>query len=346
METVWFIFINLGIAGFAITDGFDLGVGMLSPLVGRNDAERGQVRATISPVWEANQVWLIALGGLLFLAFPKAYATSFSGFYLAFMILLWCLIGRGLAIEMRSHVGEPVWRTACDILLPIASLLVALALGTAAGNVFRGVPLDAKGRFYLSFWTNLSTKGGPAIFDWYTVLIGLLAVAVFALHGGNYLALKTQGDVQRRAKRLALYVWLPAAGLTGASLIATAKLNPTLVRNYGSHPWLYVLIGLAGVILAAIFFLRRYDYNREAFAASSLFILVLVATAAIGLYPNLLPATTDPQNSLTIDNAAASAYGLKVALVWFVIGLGLVIFYTVFVYRLFNRSATDRTGQY
>lgn len=346
METVWFILANLGIAAFAMTDGFDLGVGMLSPLVGRNDTERGIVRGTISPIWEANQVWLVALGGLLFMAFPKAYAASFSGFYLAFMILLWCLIGRGLAIEMRSHVGEPIWRTACDILLPIASFLVALALGTAAGNVFRGVPLDAEGRFYLPLWTTLSTKSGPAIFDWYTVLMGFLAVAVFALHGANYLVLKTQGDLQRRAKRLAMYAWLPTAALAGASLVATARLNPNLLGNYSSHPWLYILIGLAIAILAAMFFLRRGGYDKATFAGSSLLIMVLIASAGIGLYPNLLPATTDPENSLTITNTAASPHGLTVALIWFAIGLGLIVFYTAFVYRIFNRPAPDQTSQY
>jgi cytochrome d ubiquinol oxidase subunit II len=346
VETVWFVFVSLAIVGFAVTDGFDLGVGMLSLLIGRSEKERGIVRATIAPVWEANQVWLIALGGLLFLAFPRAYAASFSGFYLAFMLLLWCLIGRGLAIELRSHLGEPVWRTACDILLPIASFLVALVLGTAAGNVFRGVPLDAQGRMYLPLWTTMSVKGEPAIFDWYTLFVGLLAVAIFAHHGANYLALRTRGVVRERARRLASYMWLPMAALTEVGLLVTPKLNPVLAHNYASHPLLYVLIGLPSVALAALLYLRRYEHDGAAFAASSVLIVVLIASAAVGLYPNLLPATTDPKNSLTIENAATSNYGLTVALAWFAIGLALVILYTVFVYRLFSRTTAEQAGRY
>jgi cytochrome d ubiquinol oxidase subunit II len=149
MATAWFVIVALATAAYAATDGFDLGIGILFPLLGRNDVERGTVRATISHLWRAYEVWLIVLGALLFLAFPKLYAVSFSGFYLAFMILLWCLIGRGLSLEVRSHLGQPVWRAACDILLPIASFLVAFSLGTAAGNVVRGVPLDEGGQLFL-----------------------------------------------------------------------------------------------------------------------------------------------------------------------------------------------------
>ena len=213
METVWFVIVALATAAYAATDGFDLGIGILFPLLGRNDVERAAVRATISHLWRAYEVWLIVLGALLFLAFPRLYAVSFSGFYLAFMILLWCLIGRGLALEIRSHLGQPVWRTACDILFPIASFLIAFALGTAAGNVVRGVPLDERGLLFLPLWTNLSLRGGPAIFDWYTLITGALAVAAFALHGANYVALKTTDELRQRARRMALYSAVPTACL-------------------------------------------------------------------------------------------------------------------------------------
>ncbi len=210
METVWFVIVALATAAYAATDGFDLGIGILFPLLGRNDVERGTVRATISHLWRAYEVWLIVLGALLFMAFPRLYAVSFSGFYLAFMILLWCLIGRGLALEVRSHLGSPVWRAACDMLFPIASFLIAFALGTAAGNVVRGVPLlEERGQLFLPLWTNLSLQAGPAIFDWYTLLTGALAVAAFALHGANYVALKTTHELRQRARRMARYAALP-----------------------------------------------------------------------------------------------------------------------------------------
>src|SRR5512147_1895528 len=209
METVWFVIVALATAAYAATDGFDLGIGILFPLLGRNDGERATVRATISHLWRAYEVWLIVLGALLFLAFPRLYAVSFSGFYLAFMILLWCLIGRGLSLEVRSHLGSPVWRAACDILFPIASFLIAFALGAAAGNVVRGVPLDERGQLFLPLWTNLSLRSGPAIFDWYTLMTGAVAVAAFALHGANYVALKTTNELRQRARRMARYAAVP-----------------------------------------------------------------------------------------------------------------------------------------
>jgi cytochrome d ubiquinol oxidase subunit II len=345
VTTLWFIIVNLAIAAFAVTDGFDLGVGMLSPLIARNEKECSAVRETIGHVWEANQVWLLALGGLLFLAFPRVYAASFSGFYLAFMILLWCLIGRGLAIETRSHLSEPVWRSACDILLPIASFVVALALGTAAGNVLRGVPLDAQGRMYLPLWSNLSVKGEPAIFDWYTLVTGLLGVAVFCLHGASYLAMRTDGELRIRARRLAGRAWWPTAVLTAASLSVTPLLNRAVVQNYNAHPALYILIALVVVLLVAPLYFRRRLRDGAAFVSSSLLIVAMITSAAVGLYPNLLPAH-DPKNSLTIDNAAAGTYGLKVALIWFALGLALVVIYTLFVYRLFSRKPASQTGGY
>ncbi len=155
MATVWFAVLVVMLAGYAVLDGFDFGVGMLFPFVARNEGERGAVRASIGHVWAANEVWLIAFGGLLFLAFPKVYAVSFSGFYLAFMILLWCMIGRGLSLEIRPHLDQQVWRTGCDILFPISSFLIAAVLGTAAGNVLRGVSIDEHGYLFLPLWVDL-----------------------------------------------------------------------------------------------------------------------------------------------------------------------------------------------
>lgn len=345
METVWFLLIALMVAGYAVMDGYDLGVGILSPLIARNEAEQAALRATIGHVWGANEVWLIALGGLLFLAFPRAYAASFSGFYLAFMILLWCLIGRGLALEVRSRLADAVWRTACDILFPLASFLVALALGTAAGNVIRGVPLDAQGRMFLPLWTNLSLGGGPAIFDWYTLVVGFSAVAIFSLHGANYLVAKTDGSMQQRARQLAARAWWPAAVLVVLSLAAAPGVNPALLENYEAHPAAFLVVGLPLAALTATFLLRRSEREAAAFMASAVLIIGLVASAALGLYPDLLPATSNPGRSLTVHNAAADPYGLGVALVWFGIGLCLMVLYIVFTHRLFGgkvRPGRDR----
>jgi len=339
METVWFILVALVTAAYAVTDGFDLGIGVLFPLVGRNEAERASVRATISHTWRLYEDWLIVLGALLFLAFPRLYAVSFSGFYLAFIILLWCLIGRGLALEIRSHLGQPVWRTACDILFPVSSFLIAFALGAAAGNVIRGVPLDNRGMLFLPLWTDLSLAGGPALFDWYTLMTGALAVAAFTLHGAGYLALKTAGVLRQRARRLALWSALPTAALTGASFAFTPGINPALMSNYRAHPALYLVVAVTLGTLAATILWHVRGRDRAAFAASSVLIVGYVAAIAVALYPNLLPARPDPTYSLTIYNASAANYGLTVAAVWFGAGLALIVFYLIVTHLLFAGRA-------
>ena len=335
METVWFVIVALATAVYAATDGFDLGIGILFPLLGRNDAERSAIRATISHFWRAYEVWLIVLGALLFLAFPRLYAVSFSGFYLAFMVLLWGLIGRGLALEIRAHLGPPVGRRACDILFPIASFLIAFSLGTAAGNVIRGVPLDERGLLFLPFWTNLSLRGPPAIFDWYTLMTGAVAVAAFALHGASYVALKTTDELRQRARRMALWSAVPTAALGLASFLLAPVVNPGLLRNYETYPALYLVVGLtAGAFVAAVV-LEMFGRDLAAFGASGVLILGALASIAVALYPNLLPARPDPRYSLTIYNASAAPYGLTVALVWFAVGLALIVIYSVVTHRPF-----------
>ena len=346
METVWFIIVALATAAYAATDGFDLGIGVLFPLLGRNEAERATVRATISHLWRAYEVWLIVLGALLFMAFPRLYAVSFSGFYLAFMILLWCLIGRGLSLEIRSHLGQPVWRTACDILFPIASFLIAFSLGTAAGNVVRGVPLDERGQLFLPLWTNLSLQGGPAIFDWYTLIAGALAMAAFALHGANYVALKTTDRLRQRARRMALWSAIPTAALGLASFVLAPRINPGLLTNYEAHPGLYLIVALTAGAFIATVLLETFGRDRAAFGASGLLIVGAVAAIAVALYPNLLPATPDPRYSLTIHNASASPYGLRVALIWFVIGLVLIGIYTLATHRPFVGRVRPGSQEY
>ncbi len=346
METTWFILVALATAAYAVTDGFDLGIGILFPLLGRSDVERATVRATISHLWRAYEVWLIVLGALLFMAFPRLYAVSFSGFYLAFMILLWCLIGRGLSLEVRSHLGSPVWRAACDILFPIASFLIAFALGTAAGNVVRGVPLDERGQLFLPLWTNLSLRAGPAIFDWFTLTTGALAVAAFALHGANYVALKTTDELRQRARRMALYSAGPTAALGVASFLLAPRINPPLLTNYVAHPGLYLVVALtAGAFIAAVL-LEALGHDLAAFGASGVLIVGAMASIAVALYPNLLPASPDPRYSLTIYNASTTPYGLTVALIWFVIGLALIGVYTLVTHRPFAGRVRPGSEEY
>ena len=199
METFWYTAVTLMLALYVVLDGFDFGVGILYPFLGRSEADRESMHDAIGPVWNGNEVWLIGAGGVLFFAFPKAYAAGFSGFYLALILVLWLLMFRGLALELRSHVDHPLWRQLCDVIFSGASLLLAVVFGAALGNLIRGVPLNREGYFFVALWTDFFTGPEPGILDWFTVLMGLASVAILALHGANYLAMKTEGDLYARA---------------------------------------------------------------------------------------------------------------------------------------------------
>jgi cytochrome d ubiquinol oxidase subunit II len=246
--------------------------------------------------------------------------------------------GRAALSLLRAHLEQPVWRTACDILFPTASFLVAFALGTAAGNVLRGVPLDAQGRMFLPLWTNLSLRAGPAVCDWYTILVGVLAVAVFALHGANFLAFKTEGDLRRRAARAAREAAVPAGVLILAVVFLSPWINPALATNYRAHPGLGAVFVWMVVAFTATLALNALQRYLPAFVASALLIVALATAVAVALYPNLLPARSHPQLSLTIYNTSASTYGLTVALIWLLLGLGLVGFYLIVLRRLFTEK--------
>lgn len=348
METLWFAIVALMLAIYVVLDGFDFGTGIVYLFVARTDAERRTALQAIEPVWDGNEVWLIAAGGLLFMAFPRVYAAGFSGFYLALMLVLWLLILRGIALPMRSHLANPLWRTFWDGVFAGASLLLAVVLGAALGNLIRGVPLNAEGYFFAALWTDFLPGPVPGILDWYTLLTGLEGVAILAVHGANYLAIKTEGQVLDRARRIAtLGLWAVLA-LTVASLLAIPFVQPGLRRNYDAHPIGYVLLLLALGSLAGLFYWRRRQQDGASFLASSLLILGLLGSTAWGLYPNLLISTVHPAHSLTISNAAASREGLRTALDWFLVGFSLVVAYSVYVHRCFRGkvvlSEEERSG--
>jgi len=335
METLWYIVVTLMLALYVVLDGFDFGVGILYPVLGRSEADRDVMHAAIGPVWNGNEVWLIAAGAVLFLAFPKAYAAGFSGFYLALIIVLWLFMFRGLALELRSHLDHPMWRQLCDVTFSGASLLLAIVFGAALGNLIRGVPLNREGYFFVALWTDFLTGPAPGILDWFTVLMGLASVAILALHGANYLTMKTKGDLYARAVAAAkLMGWL-ALGSTVLVWLGITFVQPILRFNYTAHPVGYILPVGGAIALVATLVLRRRQRDVAAFMTSSLFILAMLGSVAWGCYPNILIATTEPANSLTIFNAATDAYGLQVGATWFVIGLVLIIVYQVYAHRAF-----------
>jgi cytochrome d ubiquinol oxidase subunit II len=336
IDMLWFVIVVMMFAVYAVLDGFDFGTGIIYMFVARTDEERQLVLKAIGPVWKGNEVWLVAGGGLLLLAFPKAFAAGFSGFYLALNLVLWFLIMRGLSIALRSHLRNPLWRTFWDAIFAAASFLLAAVFGVALGNIIRGVPLAPDGYFFAALWTTFTPGPIPGILDWFTVLVGVLAVAILAVHGANYLAIKTDAAVRSRASQIAEGGTWAVVLLAIIAIPAFLFVQPALQHRYDEHPVGLVLPLTAACALFTAWYCRRSRRDGAAFLSWSLFILGSLGSVAWGLFPNLLMATEDPSYSLTIYNSAASSYGLHVGLVWFGLGISLVIGYTIWVYVSFR----------
>jgi len=333
METAWFMLVAVMIAMYVVLDGFDLGAGILQLWVARTDGERRRVLRSIGPVWDGNEVWLLAGGGTLYFAFPALYASSFSGFYLPLMMVLWLLILRGIAIEFRNHIDSLVWKPFWDVVFAGASALLAIFFGAALGNVVRGVPLDSSNEFFLPLWTNFGLGRDVGILDWYTVLAAVAAFATLLVHGALWVALKTDGELGQRARKAARWAWWALPPLTVAITWCSFAIQPRLSQSFGARPWGYVFPLLAVAGLVGIRALGRRDV--APFLCSSLYIVGMLTSAAFGLYPYVLPSNTDPRLGLTVYNAAAAPYGLKVGLAWFIPGMLLATGYFVYTYRSF-----------
>jgi cytochrome d ubiquinol oxidase subunit II len=336
MLNIWFALVAFMLAAYVVLDGFDLGVGILHLFVARTEQERQILVRSIGPVWDGNEVWLLAGGGTLYFAFPLLYASGFSGFYLPLMIVLWLLILRGIGIELRPHLDSPVWRGLFNGAFGIASLLLAVFYGAALGNVLRGVPLERDGYFFLPLWTNWQTGAQPGILDWYTVTAGVVATVALALHGAHYAALKTTGDLNLRCRRAADVLWPALILVTAASLAATLSVRPGLLDNYRNNPALWTIPVLVATSLAGMRILSRRGGEYGAFLCSSAYLLLMLVGAAVAVYPNLLLSSTDPSLNITIYNAHSGDYALSVGLIWWTFGMALAAGYFVFVYRMFR----------
>jgi cytochrome bd ubiquinol oxidase subunit II len=329
MATAWFCFLALMVTIYVVLDGFDLGVGALHLTVARSEEEREEAAAAIGPVWNGNEVWLIASGGVLFMTFPRAYAGAFSGLYFGLILVLWLLVGRGLALELRHQLDNPLWRGACDAVFCLASAALALVFGVALGNVVRGVPLNANGYLSLPLFH---------ILNWYALLVGAFGLVVLAGHGATFLAARTRGRLRERAARWARGLWWPTALGFAALAGPTYAVRHSMLTGFGDHPWTLIFPAVAiGALIAEVAYQRRGDWLR-AFFASALFIVGILTTMASQLYPNVLPARVGNPNSLTVSNAAAGHDALTTALVWWPLGMVLAAVYFVYAYRMFFRS--------
>lgn len=327
LQNVWYFLIGVLLTGYAVLDGFDLGVGVLSPFVAKTDKERRILLNAIGPFWDGNEVWLLTGGGALFAAFPHVYATVFSGFYLALMLVLFALIVRAVSFEFRSKVEDARWRNVWDWVFFVGSLLPALLTGVALGNVIRGVPLDADTEFAGNFFTLLNP---------FALLVGLTGLAMFVTHGAIYLLKKTNGELAERAKKWAYNGWTAMAALAVVTTIVALVDVPERFDNYAANPIAF----LVPILAAAFMGLTRYSLDGgkygQAFIASALTIAALWGIVGVALYPNMLPARNNPDYSLTIFNASASQNTLTAMFIIALIGMPIVIAYTAYIYHVFR----------
>ncbi len=325
LNTIWFMLIGVLMFGYAALDGFDLGVGVMH-LFATSEKQRRTNMASVGPVWDGNEVWLVTTGGIMFAAFPVVYATTFSGFYLAFMLLLFALIFRAISLEFRTQVDSVLWQRFWDLAFGLGSLLPALLFGVAVGNILRGLPIDAEGTLHIPFLDLLNP---------YALLVGALSLAMLLMHGGTYLAARTEGDLCRWAAHWASGAWFAFVLLYVIATLATFFTAPYLFEGILAKPLFLIVIvamlaGIVGVPLA----LRAKAYVR-ALLASSLSIASLIGLMGVSLYPRMVPSSLDLANSLTIYNAASSPRTHAVMLIIAITGLPLVIAYTVFIYKVF-----------
>ena len=327
LPTTWFIVLAFMLTGYAVLDGFDLGVGALHVYIGRGKGRDTAINA-IGPVWNGNEVWLLAAGGSMVVAFPHLYASAFSGFYLALMLVLWLLVLRGVAIEFRHQVDNDLWRDAWDVTFFGASVLLAVLFGAAVGNVLRGVPLDAEGSFQGSFALLLNP---------FALLCGVLSLATLSLHGATYLAMKTEGDVQARARRAVLPLWAITIVLLAAVVASSFVVRPGFTANFGRWPWLVAVPLLAALAAGAVPVFHRRGADAGAFLASAALIAGTLGSAAAGLYPYLLPSLSGgPHPGLDVYNSASSERAQSIALTIYLIGMAIVVVYLINVYRVWR----------
>jgi len=347
METLWFYIVAVMVAVYVVLDGFDLGAGALHLFAARNDSERRTVLQSIGPVWDGNEVWLLAGGGAIVLAFPKLYASAFSGFYLPLMMVLWLLILRAISIEFRSHLKSHLWRPFWDVTFFLSSLLLTVFLGAALGNVVRGVPLGANGYFFTPLWTSFRVRGSElGILDWYTVSVGVTSCLALTYHGAMWLILKTEGSIRDRARKAAAVLWPLLLLFVALVTVFTFLIQPQVPARLSENPvgYLFPIVALAGILASR--WATGNGRELQAFFGSAVFLVGMLVSVVFSLYPLVLPSAGDPAAALTIYNASGPPYAMRVALFWWIPGMCLVALYTTFVYRQMAGKVVLDPGAY
>jgi cytochrome d ubiquinol oxidase subunit II len=342
---LWFGIAAVMLTAYVVLDGFDFGAGTLHLFVAKSDQERRQVLAAIGPFWDGNEVWLLATGGVLFVAFPPVLASGLSGFYFAIFLVLWTLVLRGIAIEFRSHVELPLWRTAWDTGFWAASTLLPVLFGAALGNLLRGLPIGQESWFSLPLFTHFNTTTPVGILDWYTVFAGVFAWLALAGHGAAFLMWKTEGPVQERSRSVALRLFGAVTILLPFMSIATAFVNPPMLAAFSGRPlaWLALLVALAG--LATVWWSFRGGQALRAFLGSCAFLTGILAATAATVFPVMLRAIDDESRSLTAYNSSVPDSSLLIALGWWIIGFPLAILYFVLLFRIHRGTVVGASAR-
>ncbi len=323
LTTVWFVLIAVLWTGYLFLEGFDFGVGILLPVLGRDDAERRVLVNTIGPVWDGNEVWLLVAGGATFAAFPNWYATLFSGFYLALLVILVALIVRGVAFEYRSKRSDPRWRAAWDRAIFVGSALPALLWGVALANIVRGVPIDRAGEFTGNFFTLLNP---------FSLLGGVVTLGLFTLHGAHFIALKTDGELRQRAHHVAAVI-APIVIAAGAAFLLWAQID----LGVG---WTWISVAVAAVALVGASLANASGREGWAFVGTGIAIAAAVVTLFGGLYPDVMPSTTNAAFSLTVHNASSTPYTLRIMTWVAALFTPVVLGYQAWTYWVFRRRVS------
>ena len=337
MAELWFGLLGLMLVTYVVLDGFDFGAGALHLFVAKSDSERRTVLAAIGPFWDGNEVWLIAAGGVLFVAFPDVLTSAFPAFYLALHLVLWCFALRGVAIEVRSHVKDALWGAFWDAVFAVSSGLLALLFGVAFGNIVRGVPIDDTRAFTMPFFTNFRASGHVGLLDYYTLSVGLLSVVLLGAHAAAFLAWRTLGVVRERCLLLERKLWPGVGVLFVLVSLETQFVRPDLIAHLLHRPtaWLGIAVALggAGLLLSS----RRGELDGHAFAGSCALIAGVLGSAGAGLYPVFLHSTLDPRFDLDAFHQARNSIGMRFALGWWPFAFALAVSYLVNVFRA-NRA--------
>jgi cytochrome d ubiquinol oxidase subunit II len=336
LQGIWFFLWGLLWAVFFMTDGFDFGIGVLYPFLGKNDTDKRIMINSVGPLWNGNEVWLITAGGVTFAAFPLLYSIMFSSLYSGLMLILFALILRGVAFEFRSKVDTKSWRNVWDISIFLGSILPAVLFGVTFANIFKGLPINKSGIYEGSFFDLLNLYG---------ILGGLLFLILFMFHGSLWLSIKTEGDLNQKAVSASVKIW-PLLLISAVIFLVASWFYTKLYDNYLSNPVLFLDILLTvAALLAARFFIKKKEFFK-AWISSSVVIIGAVFFGIIGLYPNMLPSSINPEFSITAYNASSSHLTLKIMLVVVIIFIPAVIAYQAWAYYLFRGKVTKEDLSY